>query len=127
MFMTKLKAVALALAAGALFVAVAIAPAGAQINPLGPGDFAVPREDLTLLDAAEAKLHDPAAKVGTIESWQNAKNGDSGSVTLISSFERDGMPCRRVTHAIKVRGIKVERQFTISRCRVADGSWKIVP
>jgi surface antigen len=123
--MTKLKA--LALAAGALFVAAAVAPAGAQINPLGQGDFALPREDLTLLGAAEEKLHDPAAKVGAIESWRNDKNGDAGTVTLISIFERDGMPCRRVTHDIKVRGIKVARQFTISRCRVADGSWKIIP
>ena len=120
--MNKLRA--LTLGVGAL---IATAPALAQINPLGPGAFSVPREDLGLLNAAEEKLYDPADKVGTVERWTNDKTGDSGTVTLISTFERDGMPCRRVAHDIKIRGNKTPRQFVLSRCRVADGSWKIVP
>lgn len=115
-------------AAAALFVVVgAAAPADAQINPFGPGGFAVPREDLALLGAAETKLHEPGVKVGTAERWRNERNGDSGTVTLISTFESDGMPCRRIAHQIKLRGDKRARQFVISRCRTADGSWKIMP
>ncbi|HVO16600.1 MAG TPA: RT0821/Lpp0805 family surface protein [Alphaproteobacteria bacterium] len=116
----------LVLGALGLAAAAAIAPALAQVSPFGPGAFNVPDSDLPLLGAAEAKLY-TGAKVGAVEKWSNAATGDDGSVTLISTFERDGMPCRRLAHVIKLRGIKAEHQFVISRCRVADGSWKIVP
>jgi surface antigen len=111
----------------ALALVAAVAPAGAQVSPLGPGAFAVPHADLQLLAQAEAKLYDPALKVGATASWRNAQTGDSGTVTLISTFARDAAPCRRLAHEIKVRGIQDVRQFLISRCRDADGSWKIVP
>jgi surface antigen len=117
----------LGLGACALVIAAAATPAVSQISPLGPGAFAVPSADLPLAAAAEAKLYDPATKVGANEGWSNAKTGDSGSVTLISTFAREGQACRRVAHVLKVRGIQGERQFVISRCRQSDGSWKIVP
>jgi surface antigen len=114
---------------GALGLAAAAwtAPAMAQVSPLGPGAFNVPSSDLPLLSAAEAKLYDAAVKVGSFQKWSNPATGDDGSVTLISTFERDGMACRRLAHVIKLRGVKPERQFVISRCRAADGSWKIAP
>ena len=115
------------LGACALVVAVAAAPAWSQVSPLGPGAFSVPPADLPLAGAAEAKLYDPAAKVGAVEKWSNPKTGDSGTVTLISTFERQGQACRRLAHVLKVRGIKGERLFVVSRCLQPDGSWKIAP
>src|SRR5512147_1650435 len=102
-------------------LAAAVTPASAQVSPFGPGAFSVPNSDAPLLRAAEAKLYDPAAKVGAHEHWSNPETGDEGSVTLISTFERDGMACRRIAHLIKVRGNQVQRQFVISRCKAADG------
>ena len=87
----------------------------------------LPPADLPLAGDAEAKLYDPTAKVGASESWSNPKTGDSGTVTLISTFERQGQACRRLAHVLKVRGIQGERLFVISRCLQSDGSWKIVP
>jgi surface antigen len=123
--MIKFKS--LALSAAVLLAAAAVAPARSQISPLGPDGFALPRSDLTLLGAAEAKLYDPATKVGATQRWSNPDTEDGGTVTLISTFERDGMACRRLAHNIKVHGLKGERQFVISRCHQPDGSWKIVP
>jgi surface antigen len=117
----------LSLGALALLAAAALAPASAQVSPFGPGAFNVPNSDVPLLRAAEEKLYEPATKVGAVERWSNPETGDDGSVTLISTFERDGMTCRRIAHLIKVRFNKVQRQFVISRCKAADGSWKIVP
>lgn len=117
----------LLLGALGLVAAAAVTPAAAQVSPLGPGAFNVPNSDLPLAGAAEAKLYDTAVKVGAVETWTNPDTGDSGSVTLISTYERDGMGCRRIAHVIKLRGVKPEREFVISRCRAADGSWKIAP
>ena len=122
--MNKIKAPVLA---ACVVLAVSAAPAAAQISPLGPGAFSVPPADLPVAREAEAKLYDPATKVGAIEKWSNPKTGDNGSVTLISAFDRQGQTCRRIAHVIKVRGEKVERQFVISRCQQPDGSWKILP
>ena len=117
----------LGLSVFALFAAAAVTPAASQVSPFGPGAFNVPNSDAPLLRAAEAKLYDPGVKVGAVEKWSNPETGDNGSVTLISTFERDGMACRRIAHLIKVRFNEVQRQFVISRCKAADGSWKIVP
>ena len=117
----------LGVGACALVVGLMAAPAWSQVSPLGPGAFSVPPADLPLAGAAEAKLYDPATKVGAVEKWSNPKTGDSGTVILISTFERQGQACRRLAHVLKVRGIKGERQFVISRCLQPDGSWKIAP
>jgi surface antigen len=117
----------LAAASIGLLGAYAALPAAAQVSPLGPGGYHVPSSDMRLLIAAEAKLYDPAVEVGAVEKWANPATGDDGSVTLISTFELDGMPCRRLSHFIKLRRVKPDREFVISRCRAADGSWKIAP
>lgn len=114
-------------AACALLVSAALAPAKAQISPLGPGNFNLSEADLDLLRAALSRIdgqHD--AKVGATENWKNPVTGNSGAVTLVSTFEEAGKPCHRLVHTIKVRGRRDPNQFLVNRCKAEDGSWRTV-
>lgn len=116
---------ALSLAAAAIAWLSVNAPAEAQVNPFGR-NIEMSREDMRRLGEAESRLYaqEPPA-VGSTETWSNPKTGRSGTVTLIDSFERNGMPCRKLRHDINPRRHQPSYQFVIDRCRLPDGSWKI--
>ncbi len=59
---------------------------------------------------------------GTVLEWENPKSRQSGSVTLLRVFEREGRACRELRHHIKVRqGVPWEVDVTI--CQDEDGEW----
>lgn len=118
-------AAVLPLAAAALAWISVNGPAAAQVNPFGR-DIEMSRDDMRRLGEAESRLYvqEPPA-VGSTETWSNPKTGRSGTVTLIDSFERNGMPCRKLRHDINPRRHQPSYQFVIDRCRLPDGSWKI--
>src|SRR4051794_22363924 len=74
----------------------------AQINPFGrSGSGGLTADDLELLEAAASKLYTADnPRVGATESWTNPNTGDTGTVSLIEVFEKDGMPCRKLRHNI---------------------------
>jgi surface antigen len=65
-------------------------------------------------------------RVGATESWNNATSGDSGTVSLLEVFEKDGMPCRKLRHTIKMHNVKDQQVYTSNRCRVQSGEWKLL-
>lgn len=107
--------------------------------------FAVPTLvnglDLTFLDQAPIRffddadlklLSDSADKAlgstddGEAVAWSNEKTGNSGTLTPIRSFTRDGKECRRLEVVSLAR--KATRGSATSRvdfCKV-DGKWKIL-
>jgi surface antigen len=106
----------------AMLCALLAGPALAQVPAIDLRD-----EDIAMAKAAAAKLYEnPATPVGATESWSNAKSGNSGTVTLVSSSEPNGVPCRRLQHVIKVKDRHDPFIFLFDRCLV-DGEWKTYP
>ncbi len=104
----------------------AAAPAGAQVNPFGDTLDLEPG-DIEMMKAAAATLFtDDAARLGDTRTWTNPESGNAGSVSLVKTFEHQGLPCKRVQHAIKQKGHADQVIYQFARCRAADGTWKLL-
>ena len=80
---------------------------------------------MELLGATANRLYD-AGEIGASATWSNAASGNSGTARLLETFERDGLPCRRVEHVIKIRQDAVPKRLVLATCRTADGRWHLV-
>jgi surface antigen len=97
------------------------------VNPFGRSGFELTNGDITLItETTRPFFEDDTVPVGTVKSWSNAKSGNAGTATLVDRFEQKGMPCRRIQHDIKLKKVADPFRFIIDRCRVADGSWKML-
>jgi surface antigen len=76
------------------------------------------------LNEASAKLNDHVP-VGTMERWENPQSGNRGTVALIGTAEKDGHPCLKIRHNIKIKGVAEPKVYIFNRCRMPDGSWKL--
>ena len=54
--------------------------------------------------------------------WKNAATAASGTITLVDSFERQGMKCRGAAFVITARGMTSKTGWNL--CKTADG-WKV--
>ena len=62
---------------------------------------------------------------GAASTWVNPDSGNSGSVTVNDTFQReDGTPCRNFTQTIEAGGETTSGTGTA--CRAADGTWEVV-
>lgn len=97
------------------------------VNPFGRSGIELTNDDVTLLtEATRSFFEDDTVPAGTVKSWNNPKSGNGGTATLVERFEQKGMPCRRIQHDIKLAKVADPFRFVIDRCRVADGSWKML-
>ncbi|MEA2782109.1 MAG: hypothetical protein QOK29_3653 [Rhodospirillaceae bacterium] len=120
----------------ALMLAIVLAfswmPSHAAImNPFGPLGLPLTKEDFSKMNAAVTPLLDEdSLALGTTREWSNPKSGNSGTVTLISRFETNfegrKLPCRKIRYHFSIRNIADPYNLEINRCRVEDGSWKIL-
>ena len=97
-----------------------------QGNPLKEtlAEFGPDRE---AMGAAGAKLYEnEGVAVGTVEEWSNPESGGSGTVELVDMFEHEGLPCRKLLHHARLGKSADPKQLTITRCKTADGTWKIL-
>jgi surface antigen len=109
-------------------------PAGTQavgLNPFGPSGLPLNNRDYKDMAAAAAPLlNDDTIPLGTSRSWGNPSTGNSGTVTLLQRFEYDyegaKLPCRKLHYHVIIRNYSDPYNIDISRCRVADGSWKLL-
>jgi surface antigen len=118
--MAWLRMPAVALAA---MLAVLTSPAQGQMNPLR--QLQLTAEDIELLTAAANHLYD-AGQIGVEESWSNPQSGNAGTAEILETFEREGLPCRRVQHVVRIARDPVPKRVVLSSCRVADGRWLLV-
>ena len=115
--MAWLRALAVA---PALMLAVLAGDASSQMNPLRQLELTA--EDIELLSTAANHVYDAGA-IGASEAWSNAASGNSGAATLLEVFERDGLPCRRIEHVIKISKDATPKRLVLATCRTADGRW----
>jgi len=78
--------------------------------------------------AAQPLLEDNSLPIGTTRDWSNSESGDHGTVQLLRrfeySYEGSKLPCREIRYHIQVTGSADPYNYKLSRCKVADGSWK---
>jgi surface antigen len=102
------------------------APAGAQVSPFGDS-LDLEAEDVELLKAAAAAFFaDDGARICDTKTWSNPASGNSGSVSLLKTFEHQGLPCKRVQHVVKQKDRADQVIYQFARCRTADGTWKLL-
>ncbi|MGI9434866.1 MAG: RT0821/Lpp0805 family surface protein [Geminicoccaceae bacterium] len=83
--------------------------------------------DGDMIRAAAATLYeDENVSVGNVEAWSNPETGGEGTVEVVEIFEYQGLPCRKLLHRAKLSTSRDVRQIVISRCRTAEGEWKIL-
>lgn len=60
---------------------------------------------------------------GESRPWSNPQTGHGGTITMIRSYQRAGMPCRdaRLSSDVGQRSVV----YVLPVCRVADGTWKL--
>ena len=60
---------------------------------------------------------------GESRPWSNPQTGNSGTITILRSYNRGNLPCRdaQVNSKLKERNVV----YVLPVCQVADGSWKI--
>lgn len=100
--------------------------ATAQVNPFGDS-LDLEESDVAMLQAAASTLfQDDNARIGQTETWNNPETGNSGAVSILQLFEHEGLPCKRLQHAIKQKGRADQNIYQFARCRTNDGSWKLL-
>jgi surface antigen len=62
---------------------------------------------------------------GATSDWENPKSGSSGKITIVQSYEAQGLPCKRVKAFNTAKDRSSEGEFDF--CEQTDGQWKAVP
>lgn len=118
--MARFPMFAVALAVASMLLAGA---ASGQMNPLRQLELTA--GDIELVGATADRLYQ-AGEIGVAASWTNPESGNSGSVQILEIFEREGLPCRRVEHIIKIAKDPAPKRLVLASCRVPDGRWLLV-
>jgi surface antigen len=78
------------------------------------------KEDLALFQTNMREALEQDAD-GTTRRWKNPDSGASGTLTPVSTFEQNGVKCRRLEIVNTVQGLTARSTFNM--CRQADGTW----
>jgi surface antigen len=103
----------------------------ADFDPWGPLGVALTKQDLQVMSAeVQPLLNDDSLPIGTTREWSNAKSGNRGTIQLLKRFEYEyqgsKLPCREIRYHLRTKGTADKYNYKLNRCKVADGSWKIL-
>jgi len=98
----------------------------AALNPLRSSVTGLNSVDLRAMSAAAAGLYQQDnVSDGATANWSNPKSGNSGSITVLQSFNRSDMQCRKLRYNIHLRRRRGMRSYTVNWCKTASGVWKL--
>lgn len=123
--MNRLPLFALSLS---LCFAASFGVSNAQLNPfrssrVGSG---LNSEDFRVMNATAAQLYERESVAnGTSDKWSNPKSGNGGTITVLQSFTRSAMACRKLRYDIRLRARSGSRSYTVNWCKTPDGTWKL--
>jgi hypothetical protein len=84
-------------------------------------------DDMNYMIAAGEQLYGKSNVAdGASDTWLNPKSGNGGTITVLQSFTRDGMPCRKVRYDIRLAGHTDTRPYTVDWCKTQGGVWKML-
>ena len=79
------------------------------------------REDFELIRANVLVILEDE-EIGSTTTWENPEEKNSGTVTLIKQFEKDGRICKEIRVKIWARKKKIHDDL-LEMCRQEDGTW----
>jgi surface antigen len=84
-------------------------------------------DDMNYMIAAGEQLYGKGnVGDGASDTWLNPKSGNGGTITVLQSFARDGMPCRKVRYDVRLAGHTDTRSYTADWCKTPGGVWKML-
>ena len=91
--------------------------AHAQVNPfrssrVGSG---LSQQDLRELGDAGRRLYTQNVANGASDTWSNSQSGNSGTVTVVESFQRQGNACRKLRYDIRLKVRSGVRTYTLEQ------------
>ena len=103
----------------------------AEFDSSGPLGVRLNHHDLKMMTAAaQLLLTDDSLPIGATREWNNPDSGDHGTVQLLKKFDYEyqgsKLPCREIRYHIRSSGNADPYNIELNRCKVADGSWKIL-
>jgi surface antigen len=102
-------------------------PAQAQLLGLGiETNIALTRQDLSIIrQTVTEQVH--GRPVGTAAKWSNPESGNSGRVTLVGKFTRNGQQCETLDYRLTTRRRAVgPEHYRLSSCLQPDGQWRLI-
>ena len=63
-----------------------------------------------------------SGQIGDQQSWYNPKSKNGGSVSVVARETRDGRPCLKMHHRIKL-GTGKTHESDVEACQQSDGAW----
>jgi surface antigen len=112
-----------------LLFAALVAWSSVQAQLLGPGmrtNITLSKQDLeTIRRTVDSQVH--GKPVGTAAHWSNPESGNSGKITLMRKFMRQGQQCETLDYRLATtrRPVRPEH-YTLSSCLQPDGQWKLI-
>ncbi len=113
------------------FLTVVSMASQAGFNPFGTAGLPLNKQDYQVMStAAQPLLNDDTLPIGTTEDWSNTKSGNQGTIKLLERFETNyqgtKLPCRKLQYHVEIKGMADPYNVILDRCKVSDGSWKIL-
>jgi hypothetical protein len=108
-----------------LFTTLLLVSLSAEAQLMGPSWVTLTQSDLAMIKGALAEqIHN--RKPGTSASWRNPESGNSGMVTLLKAFARQGRRCEQIEYRLSPPDrTNPSDRFVLTRCVQPDGSWKL--
>jgi hypothetical protein len=105
--------------------------AHAQAYPFGLPEVPLTKDDLQeIAKTYQPLLNDDSLPIGTTHEWTNKISGNGGTIQLVKRFKYDyqgsELPCRELRYHVLFKNNSDPYNFTLNRCKIADGSWKIL-
>jgi hypothetical protein len=76
-------------------------------------------------EAAEHLNRAQPVHVGNRRDWSNPESGNSGHLTVTSTFNFGGQPCHSLRYDLLFKAPRPKEIYAIDWCRTATGEWKI--
>jgi surface antigen len=111
-----------------LFITLLPAASHAWVSPIPSSriETGLNDADRRAMSAAAARLYQKDTVTnGATDTWSNPQSGNGGSVTVVQSFTKSEMPCRKVRYDVHLRSRRGMRSYTVNWCKTATGDWKI--
>jgi surface antigen len=105
---------------------IACLPAQAQYLLGLETNIELTKQDLVIIrHTVREQVH--GKPVGTTAKWNNPESQNSGKITLLNKFMRNGQQCETLDYRLTtMRRPAGPEHYTLSSCLQPDGHWRLI-